>query len=207
MSEITIRMPRSTIEAHTSPRTIGELVMSLERYMEQPEATKRFYPWANRFVMGFPVPDWQRPLVWSNEQKIRIIESIWNSVDTGTYLINIYDSGIVTTASGEVETLPFTDCILDGQQRLSAIEDYVLDKIAVEDATGTPRLFSELPLKEKRRFRNSTFSRSSVSTNDEIVLRKIYDLRSFGGVAHTEDQRASESQEFDWLVRQRFTEG
>lgn len=203
MSFAEIRMPRSTVKARVSPRSIGGLILTLKDYLRDP-AHRAMYPWADRFVMGMPLPPWQRPLVWTDEQKIRFIQSIWNDVDLGSYLINFNEEGfgyVEEGGHGQVIAEPFNDCVLDGQQRLSAIEDYVCNRIAVPDAEGTPRWYAELPANEIRRFGNAVFSRATISCSDEAVLRQVYDLRAYGGVSHEPGGEASVEGPVSWPER------
>lgn len=176
---MTIRMPQPEMQAKTQSITIGEILLK----HQEPNREKE-YPWAERFVMGFPLPSWQRPLVWSAEQNERFITSLWVGIDVGTYMVNEW-----CHAKGGLAE--FSDLLLDGQQRLNAIEQYIENKLAVEDVDGTPRLWEELPTVEKRRFKMRTFARATVNSFDEKVLRKIYDLHNFGGTPHTESQRAT----------------
>lgn len=185
------RMPRSDIKATTAPRTICELFSRLEDYSKDEEAYRAKYPWASRFVMGYPLPQWQRPLVWDDGQKERFVTSLWMEVDVGSYLVNetfefVEINGIAVDVCKE-----FTDILLDGQQRLSALEDYFFGRIAIPDADGVPTYWNELSKVERRLFGNQTFNRSIVSCNDEAQLRLIYDMRAFGGTPHSADQRAS----------------
>lgn len=141
--------------------------------------------------MAYPLPEWQRPLVWTETQKVRFISSLWMEVDVGSYLVNdvcefVKVNGVVTDAMAI-----YSDILLDGQQRLSAMEDYFLGRIAAPGKSGEPVYWTELSKIERRLFSNQTFSRSVVHSWDEIELRQIYDLRSFGGTPHTEEQQAS----------------
>lgn len=184
-----VQMPVPEIRVQTYNSTIGSLILNYEEFCDANNGYRRQYPWAARFVMGFPLPSWQRPLVWSAEQKERFITSIWCGIDIGSYMVN---TGHL--ALGLTTMVKFSDILLDGQQRMYAIEQYIESKLAVEDVNGIPRLWEALPLIEKRRFRNTTFVRKEVDCFDEGMLRKQYDLNNFGGTAHTEDQRAFKEQ-------------
>ena len=185
------RMPQTTIRANTTPRTIGELLSRFEDFCKDEEKVRSNYPWADRFVMGYPLPKWQRPLVWSQEQKIKLITSLWMEVDIGSYLINDVFEMVKVDDKFTDELKEFSDILLDGQQRLSAMQDYFTDQFSVPDKDGVPVRWSYLSKVERRLFSNQTFSRSTVQSWDEAELRRIYDLRSFGGTAHTEEQRAT----------------
>lgn len=184
------RMPKSEIKTNTAPRTVHELMARLEDATKNPEVLRARYPWADRFVLGYPLPSWQRPPVWSLDQKVRFITSMWLDVDVGSYLVN--DVVRFEQVDGkEVDVLSeFSDVLLDGQQRLTAIEEYFLGVFPVPDQDSVPVFWQDLCTVERRFFGNKCFSRSIVHCWDETELRRIYDLRSFGGTAHTEDQRA-----------------
>jgi hypothetical protein len=186
------RMPEALLRAKTAPRTLTELMHRLEDFTRDEAGYRAQYPWATRFVMGYPLPDWQRPLVWTEVQKVRFITSLWLKIDVGSYLVNdAYDGQVVATPAGQVtQARLFSDILLDGQQRLTALEDYFLGKIAVPDMHGTPTYWTDLGKVERRLFGNQAFDRSTVTSWDEKELRTVYDLRTFGGTAHTEDQRA-----------------
>lgn len=189
--DASVRMPREEQVATSVSMVIGELVGNFEEFLQNEEQIRASYPWATRFVLGYPLPKWQRPLVWSPEQKIRFITSIWCGIDIGSYLLNDCAEVIEEQpARGIVIFREFSNVLLDGQQRMSSIEEYLLGAFAVMDTQGTPRLWSELPRIERRRFESTHFSRCTVKSWNEGQLRKIYNLRAFGGTAHRESERA-----------------
>lgn len=182
-----IAMPRDALNASSEKLTIGELLGRLETFDEE---GGHLYPWAKGFAMGYPLPSFQRELVWTVAQKVRFIESIWAGADLASYLVNdTYE--FVGTGSQKVFR-KFSEALLDGQQRLSTIEEYLRGRFAVRDAEGTPRFWAELGKVERRRFAATTFVRCTVRTFDEPLLRKAYDLRAFSGTAHKEQERASQ---------------
>jgi len=183
------RMPRAQLDANTSPRCIAELMGRFEEYTRDIAKFEAEYPWASRFVMGYPLPDWQRNLVWTPEQNVRFITSLWEEVDVGSYMVNEhfeFDSKTNTFRK-------FSDTLIDGQQRLTALQSYLLSEFAVPDAEGVSCYWNELSKVERRFFSNKIFPRATVRTWDEDLLRKAYDLRSFGGTPHKESERASRS--------------
>ena len=187
-SDSGVRMPRRTLDARVSACCVAELLGRYERFTKGGSDGADMFPWASRFIMGFPLPEWQRPLVWSREQQVRFIESLWAGVDVGSYMVNeTYD---FMKTDGKEHYTPFSEILLDGQQRLASIEAYVLNEFGVPDIDGAPRFWSDLPRVERRRFGSIQFARANIKSNDEDELRLAYDLRSFGGTAHTEDQRA-----------------
>lgn len=183
-----IRMPSDVLDARVSNLCLAEVLGRFERFTAGRSDGPEMYPWADRFVMGFPLPAWQRPLVWTLKQKVRFIQSIWAGVDIGSYLVN--DQYEFLRAGQDVYYREFSEVLLDGQQRLSALEDYVLSRFAVPDGAGVPRFWGDLPRVERRRFSGFHFARASITSWDEGQLRLAYDLRAFGGTPHTEGQRA-----------------
>ena len=125
------------------------------------------------YVLGFKIPDFQRPLVWTLEQKIKLIESLWVGIAIGSYTVNEF-------YGSEYDLI-----IIDGQQRLNAIESYINDDFKVYDM-----LYSELTIIDKRRFDNNLFPRYVTNSDDIEYLKNYYNLMNFGGTAHKESERA-----------------
>lgn len=160
-------MPRPYQLGQHMQATMGHaaLIAQNDHYAHMPE----------RKVMGFRLPTWQRPLVWTTAQMIRLIESIWRGVPIGTYSYVQNDD-------------PATDGLLiDGQQRMASIEMYL--------AGGFPVLghrWGDLTKSDHRAFMSSRqFPCYVVNSSDETFLRGYYDLMNFGGVAHVDGQQAS----------------
>ena len=184
--ESTVRMPQQHLMAQVFMLQVDMLAANLEKYSADPGGVKAKYPWATRFAMGHPLATWQRPAVWTEGQQVRFITSVWIGGDLGSYLVNgwyEFDAQGAYVTNSEV--------LLDGQQRLAALEGYLLGRFGVPDASGQVRLWSELGYNERRRFLGMTFTQARVHTGDEIALRQIYDLRAFGGTSHSEDQRTA----------------
>lgn len=79
------------------------------------------------------------------------------------------------------------DCLLiDGQQRMSAIQDYLEGRFKVFGL-----LYADVPVRERRRWEMSTmFACYITETDNEAYLRDYYNLTNFGGTAHKETERA-----------------
>lgn len=168
----------------SAPYCIGEIYSNYRRFAEKEEEVRREYPWADRFVCGYPLPDFQRDLKWSAAQKAKLIQSIWFNIDIGSY--------IVTTGARDANgsMLQYSDMVIDGQQRLSAIEDYFADRLAIPDIQGKLRLFSEISSVDQRFFRSKIFSKVMIESHDLDYLKTLYNLMAFGGTAHEESERA-----------------
>lgn len=134
-------------------------------------------PFGRRMVMSFALPAWQRPLVWDRARQVAFLESAWRGVPLGTYTFNRAED-----LSGPLDNL-----LIDGQQRLYALQLYVEDELPVFGYR-----WSEITEVDRRTFENShMFASYKTTSDDEAYLRSYYDLMNFGGVAHTEDQRAT----------------
>jgi hypothetical protein len=187
-ADASVRMPSDELGANVLNVCVSELLLRLELFTTGEEGP-HMYPWATRFAMGYPLPRWQRELKWDNEQKVRFIESIWAGVDVGSHLVNN-----VHEFEGSGKTLryrEFSQVLLDGQQRLTALEDYVYNRFAVPDAQGVPRFWCELSRAERRRFGTFHFAQATITSYDEELLVRAYNLRALGGTPHEESERAS----------------
>lgn len=124
------------------------------------------------------IPDYQRDLVWTLEQKQNLIKSIFAGADIGTvyFARQRYDEN-----SKKLEVTTFN--VIDGQQRLNAIYEYVNDGFKVNNLK-----FSELPQVDKRAFLvNNKCARYVMlfEPSREMELDIYYNL-NFGGTRHTE---------------------
>ena len=122
---------------------------------------------------AFIIPDFQRPLVWTQGQKMRLIESLWLGIPIGTYTIN------------EAYQTPYDMIVIDGLQRINAIKEYVSDAFKVYN-----NYYSELRDSYKLRFMGVLFPRYTTNSDDVDYLKNYYNLMNFGGTAHQESERA-----------------
>lgn len=127
-----------------------------------------------RSVMGFLLPEWQRGIVWTEDQNVRLIESIWLGIPIGSYTFN--------RAYGT----KYDNLLIDGQQRMNAIQKYLDGKLSVFGYT-----WDEVSVLDKRRFRNrSHFHCYITETTDEEYLKNYYNLMNFSGTPHNQSERA-----------------
>lgn len=170
------QMPMPLLQPRTFDAVLGDIMDSAAHEHRWRVAG---HP-SQRYVMGLPVPQWQRGLVWSRTQQRRFIESAWLGLHLGMVVIN----GVRHSEHGGLH--PMSALLLDGQQRLAAIESYLQDRFAV-----CGHYWHQLASHERARFSRTPFTRCEVSLWDETRLRDLYDRMNFGGTAHTLDQRAS----------------
>jgi hypothetical protein len=95
-------------------------------------------------------PDFQRDYVWTEEDKIKLIESIFENIEIGR---------IVLHEEFNTKKSSNTWCyeVIDGKQRLGAILDYTKDKFKVKG-----KLYSELSELDRRHFTFITIPVSEV---------------------------------------------
>lgn len=185
------KMPRPSMNPTVSPFTIEALLMEFNSFDEQTAA--REYPWADRFVMGLPLPHWQRDFKWSEEQSQRFITSAWTGIYLGTYVVTSMELRPEDVAHKGVEHIPLSNCVIEGQQRLKTLELYFTDKLAVPDADGKLALWSDVDILDQRRLKKVIFSKGEIREHNEDKLIEFYNLLNYGGTAHEPEERAAKT--------------
>jgi hypothetical protein len=154
------RIPQKWFRAQSFSSPMGEVIRGEPRPNPLGDGERAIGP--------FVLPPFQRPPVWTPEQKIRFIESCWMGLPIGAYVVNAaYDT-------------PYDQWLLDGQQRITAIFDYVGDEFPVYGL-----FYSELTVPEKRQWTNGiVFTRLEVKHQNTAELREVYDRLAYGGTPH-----------------------
>lgn len=146
-----------------------------ERQDEKPHA-------GERQLMSWFLPSWQRPNVWTMEQKTRFIESLFLGLYYGVYITTEWDW---TDGKESAIRKPRSGWVIDGQQRLSALNAFVTDQITVFEDVN----YSTMTTAERRRFQHLPFPMIKIARLEEDVLKELYERLTFGGIAHTEADR------------------
>lgn len=134
-----------------------------------------------RRLLGLVLPPWQRPEVWTIDQKHRFIEGIFLGLGCGYYVIN----GLDWDQQGH--SVPMSGWLIDGQQRITSLRDFLAGELVV---FGDVR-FTEMDRPAQMRFCRTPFPCFELDyCNDEDVLMELYDRLNFGGTPHTPEQRA-----------------
>lgn len=128
---------------------------------------------------------YQREYVWSLEQKQLLIESIYKGISCGTILVRLRSWSTLEkmAKSGETE-LAFKD-IVDGKQRLKAIEQFINDEFV--DLHGN--YYSDLSSKSQNMFGDNNllnYAEMDESTSDEEVLYQFLKM-NFEGVPQSKE--------------------
>jgi len=106
---------------------------------------------------------YQRDYCWSLEDKVNLIDSIFNQVDIGK---------IVLVERDIFEPLE----VLDGKHRLSTIKEFYEDKLLYKG-----KKFSELSRRDQRYFQGYHLPMAILSTDDEeYILRQFIRLNTSG---------------------------
>jgi Protein of unknown function DUF262 len=183
------KMPPRRFNPQVANFPMGELIRRFVRAGEEGETSlgeKRQWLTDREFVMGYPLPEFQRPPCWKEEQQISFIESIWLGLSPGSYVVNDFHHGEwVKLKDGREGLHPLFWLLIDGQQRLRALQAYLEGEFKVFGFR-----WDELNRLEQRRFEGVQFPRVSVYLTNETELRDFYNRMNFGGTPHTEDQRA-----------------
>lgn len=131
-------------------------------------------------VLGIKVPYFQRSDdKWSLEQKVAFIESVYLGMSLGTYMVN------ATHENPDLDMI-----LLDGLQRLTALQQYWEGGFGVPGEDGIVRYWSELTQEEKAHFDRIPFAWIDTQYSKEEDAVEAYNRHNFGGTAHTEAERA-----------------
>lgn len=176
---MTIKMPERWFRAQSHGGTIRSGLMAYDGLVEAD---------GSRMVGGFRIPPFQRDQVWTEEQSVKLVESIWDGFPIGSYTVN------VVTERNPDTYVEADRWLLDGQQRWTAIARYVADEFPVRCSPhGEPvrrAFFSELDLVDKRNFMGFTFPMNETRnlTYDECL--RVYDALAYGGTPHAPREEA-----------------
>jgi len=110
-------------------------------------------------------PDFQRKLVWKKQHKFHFIDTI---------LMNFpFPEVYVASAEIDVENITASEIVVDGQQRLSTIVDYIKAKGDFKDQNRVKR-FEELTTDEKKVFLNYFVSVRDLKNLDPEIVKEIF---------------------------------
>jgi uncharacterized protein with ParB-like and HNH nuclease domain len=157
------RMPRPILEGGTANFTIQH---GYDRPVRAMLMDGRV-PDDCRTLGSFVLPPFQRPSVWTRVQEVRFIESIWLGLPLSCYVYN-------EDVDGRADRW-----LIDGQQRWTAIVDYVNGDFPVFGS-----LFSDLGPRDRRHFDNTPFPAIVTRESDERLLEELYDRLAYGGTPH-----------------------
>lgn len=123
-----------------------------------------------RHLSWFVLPPFQRPPVWTVEQKTKLIESIWLELPIGVYIYNQPSRSFRD---------PTEYWLIDGQQRITAILDYVDNQFPVFGY-----YWRDLYYVEQQGFLMTPFPAIQLDLTDQAKLEDIYYRLAYGGTPH-----------------------
>jgi hypothetical protein len=129
--------------------------------------------YTGRRVLGYKLTEWQRQQKWDDEQCIRFIESIWLGVGIGSFMVN---------SSFGNESID--GILLDGQQRLIAIERYWNNELKIQGDDGGAYFWNDLTAEEHRHFERIPFPWVETQYKTEEDCVDAYNRHNFGGTVH-----------------------
>ncbi len=168
-------MPRPIDLGSARKFTIGNIALHYREFKEDSTG----WPRAERMVLGYPLPVWQRQLKWTRDQQIRFLESAWIGIPIGFYVVNKFDW------EEDGAPHPMSGMLIDGQQRFYAFECYFNDEFPVFG-----HHWSDVTKADSRGLLNTSFPSYETSLETEEQARDLYNRLNFGGTAHEEHERA-----------------
>lgn len=128
---------------------------------------------------------YQRPFVWSVEDKQLLIESIYQNIDCGKILVRKrgWEELRKMQSNGEVE-LAWND-IVDGKQRLNAVKCFMQGEF--KDLNGN--YYSDLSFMSQNKFTNHqlfSYAEMPEKSKDEDVIKQFLKL-NFAGVPQSKE--------------------
>lgn len=171
-------MPQSEHDGRSIASTLDSVVFNYRKWLD---GDPTYTGTSHRWVMGYPLAPWQREFEWTDEQCVKLIENIWRNAPIGSFMINVMERG---------ERHPFDGIIIDGQQRMTAIQKYLDGEFPTKNIHGEDVYWKDVPIVAQRRFRKHSFPSIEIWSEDEKELKEIYNTLNYGGVAHKPEQRA-----------------
>lgn len=125
------------------------------------------------------VPDYQRELIWTLENKQNLIYAIMNGSPIGEFIF------AKDTVESKTEYY-HKWIVIDGQQRINALKEFVLNTYA--DLDG--RYFKDYSYREMTYFLENYTNFNFVSIKNLSLKEQveIYISKNIGGVAHSNDE-------------------
>lgn len=166
---MTFVRPEPLMFARSMAFSLDSLLFNKER----PDRDEFYNPLKRPTLCGMVIPDFQRGLVWSEAQQVKLIHSVWMGIPIGTYSVNF-----------STDRLPprLTNILIDGQQRINSLRAYWDDEIAYQGY-----LWSQLSELDRRYFVRGSFPQMRTESKDIGEVLRYYEVMNFGGTDHTQD--------------------
>lgn len=139
------------------------------------------------YVLGYRLPPWQRPAVWSEAQQVRLVESAILGLTLGAVVITERLSVHHLRQQDARVPDPLDRLLIDGQQRLRAVQRFLDGDLRVFGLTW-PDLSSEDATRLLITVSFGFVQLGSEYTEDQ--LKSMYARLNWGGTPHTDADRA-----------------
>lgn len=124
-------------------------------------------------LFRFILPPFQRPPVWNQRQQVKFMESLILGLPVGTYTYS------------QSYGLPTDGWLIDGQQRMNAIKEYLDNQFKVFGY-----YYRDLGIVDIRRFEGMSFPAYVLKDCEEKEMLERYIALNYGGTPHTESDKA-----------------
>lgn len=161
-------------------QAMQSMMSSIRLQWNRKEEELRQAGYSGKSVLGYKIPYWQRSDdKWSEAQQVAFIESVFLGVSLGTFMVNS------TLNNPDLDQI-----LLDGLQRLTAIQQYWQGEFGVPGEDGKVYLWTDLTSEERAHFDRMVFPwvESEYESEEEAIA--AYNHHNFGGTPHTEADRA-----------------
>lgn len=160
------KLPKPCFRGQQLSYTVGHILSSWrEKVRKTPP------PEGVRTLGWFVLPPFQRPPVWTAEQRIKFVESLVLDLPCGVYVYNQPE---------DLTRDPTDGWLIDGQQRIGAILGYVAGDFPIFGDVW----YAELDEIDRRCFENIVFPAIQISESDPAVLEDVYNRLAYGGTPH-----------------------
>lgn len=164
--------------------TLDTIFEKRRAFIENPEK-ECLYNDGERWACGFVLPPFQRERVWDQERAVGFIENVILGHHLGHWQYNNAKDFDMTPAADGRMVWKYDLWLVDGQQRLSALDSYWSDEFPVYGS-----YWSEATVPEQRRFLHMAFLASEHRYNSYDDLVDLYHRINRGGIAHTDEEMA-----------------
>lgn len=122
-----------------------------------------------RALGAFILPPFQRPAVWSEDQQIKLVESILDGLPIPPYVVN-------RDMDGDYR---YDRWLLDGQQRITAILAFIDGQFSVRG-----QRYEDVSQRDQYWFLSRPLHCLETELTDEGLLKEIYNRLAYGGTPH-----------------------
>lgn len=157
---------------------------SRQQFLDNPLKFAQFND-GERWTCGYVLPPFQRDRVWEQDRAVGFVENVILGHHPGHWQFNNATDFEMAPAEDGRMVWKYDRWLLDGQQRLAALDAYWADEFPVFGG-----YWSEATVPEQRRFLHTMFTASEHHLNDYDALYDLYFRINRAGVPHTDDEMA-----------------